>query len=133
VDEQQPSADEPFDDDVYVRGWWQRSEYFHGEHRDDAAGYALDWAETGVMDQVRRGDPVSAVSLLDRLLDAPGAAPEIVAYGPLQALLEDRGPEVEHDVARLCASETTWREAVGFVVLTDKQQAAVPALAAYLG
>jgi alkanesulfonate monooxygenase SsuD/methylene tetrahydromethanopterin reductase-like flavin-dependent oxidoreductase (luciferase family) len=105
VDEQQPGADEPFDDDVYVRAWWQRSEYLHGEHRDDSAAYALDWAEAGVRNQVRHGDPVSVVSLLYRLLDAPDAVPSIVAYGPLPELLEDRGPEVEQDVARLCATE----------------------------
>lgn len=133
VDEQQPGADEPFDDDVYVRAWWQRSEHLHGENRSDEAAYALDWAETGIVWQMRHGDPVSAVSLLDRLLDAPGAVPEIVAHNLLQELVEDRGPEVEDDVARLCASETTWRTAVGFVVLTDDQRAGVPALVPYLG
>jgi hypothetical protein len=133
LDEQQPGADEPFDDEVYVRTWWQRSEHLHGDRRDADAARALDWADNGVMHQMRHDDPVGAVALLDRLLDAPGAVPEIVAYGPLQELLEDRGPEVEHDVARLCASELTWRQAVGTVVLTGEQRALVPALAPYLG
>jgi hypothetical protein len=117
---------------VYVLAWWQRSEHLHGDHRDPDAARALDWAENGVVHQMRHGDPVSAVSLLDRLLDAPGADPEIVAINVLRELLEDRGPEVEHDIARLCASETTWRQAVAHVVLTDEERAAVPALAPYL-
>jgi len=72
------------------------------------------------------------VSLLHRLLDAPDAVPSTVAYGPLQELLEDRGPEVEHDVSDLCAIEPSWRRAVAQVVLTEEQRAAVPALAPYL-
>ncbi len=132
VDEQQPGADEPFDDDVYVRAWWQRSGHLHGERRDDRAACALDWAERGVLHQMRHGDPVSAVSLLHRLLDAPDAVPSTVACGPLQELLEDRGPEVENDVAGLCAIEPSWRHAVAQVALTDQQRAAVPALAPYL-
>jgi hypothetical protein len=132
VDEQQPLPDEPFDDDVYVRAWWQRSEHLHGTERDDSAAYALDWAEAGVRDRIRHGDPTSAVSLLHRLLDAPGAVPEIVAHGPLQELMEDRGPEIEQDVAGLCATEAVWRRALAAVVLADGERRAVPALAPYL-
>ncbi len=132
VDEQQPGADEPFGDEVYVRAWWQRSGYLHGEHRDDRAACALDWAQEGVMHQMRHADPESAVTLVHQLLDAPGAFPEIVAYGPLQELLEDRGSEVQDAVAGLCASEPSWRQAVAEVVLTDEQRAAVPALGPYL-
>ncbi len=132
MNEQQPAGDEPFDDDVYVRAWWQRSEYLHGEHRDDKAGYALDWADEGVRHQMRHADPESAVSLLHRLLDAPDAVPSTVACGPLQELLEDRGSEVQDAVAGLCASEPSWRQAVAQVVLTDEQRAAVPALGPYL-
>jgi len=96
----------------------------------DEAAYALDWADAGVMDQMRYGDPES-VTLLYRLLDAPGAVPEVVSYGPMQGPLEDRGPEVEQDIVRLCASEPTWRQAVAEVVLPDEQHAAVPALLPY--
>lgn len=132
MDEQQPAPDEPFDDEVYVRAWWQRSEYFHGTQRSDEAGYALDWAHAGVMNHVRFADSESAVTLMYRLLDAPGADPRIVAEGPLQELLEDRGPEVQEDIADLCTRQPMWRQAVAAVELTPAQRAAVPALEAYL-
>lgn len=132
MDEQQPAPDEPFDDEVYVRAWWQRSGYFHETQRSDVAGYALDWAQAGVMNHVRCADPESAVTLMGRLLDAPGADPRIVAEGPLQELLEDRGPEVQHDIADLCARQPIWRQALTAVDLTAEQRAAVPALDAYL-
>jgi len=44
--------------------------------------------------------------------------------------VEDRGPEVEQDIVRLCASEP-WGQAVAEVVLPDEQRAAVPALLPY--
>ena len=127
-DEQQPLPGEPFDDDVYVRAWWQRFEYLHGTEHDDGAAHELDWAETGVRDRIWHGDPTSAVWLLD----ASGAVPETVAFGPPQELLEDRGPEIEQDVAGLCASQLVRRRAVAAVVLDDGQRRVVPALARYL-
>lgn len=133
MDEQQPAPDEPFDDEVYVRAWWQRSGYFHGTQCSDVAGYALDWAQAGVMERVRLDDSVSVVTLMDRLLDAPGADPHIVADGPLQELLEDRGPEVQDDIADLCTRQPVWRQALAAVDLTAEQRAAVPALHPYLG
>ena len=133
MDEQQPADDEPFDDDVYVRAWWQRSGYFHGTQRSDKAGYALDWAHAGVMHQMRFADPESAVTLMHRLLTAPGADPQIVAYGPLQELLEDCGPEVQHDIADLCTSQPIWRQALAAIDLINDRRAAIPALQPYLG
>lgn len=130
--EPRPDPGDPFDDDVYVRGWWQRHAHQHGHRPDlDAAG-RLDWARDGVAWQLRHGDPVSAVSLLDRLLDAPGADPAVVAGSLLQPLLEARGPDVADDVARLCAAEPGWRQAVLAVRLAPAHRASIPALAPYL-
>lgn len=133
MDEQQPDADEPFDDEVYVRAWRQRSQHLHGTTREakDSAT-ALDWADKGVNDMILLGDPESAVTLVHRLLHAPDADTEHVAETLLRDLLEWRGPEVEHDVAKMCAETPLWREAVRLVTLNDEQRAAVPALARYL-
>lgn len=86
----------------------------------------------GVADHGLLSDPESAVTLVHRLLDASGAAPEAVAEGPLQDLLEQRGREVEDDIAGLCAVDARWRRALRSVALSDEQRSAVPALAPYL-
>lgn len=126
MDEQQPADD---DDDVYVRGWWQRYRHLHGTSPDArAAAAALDWAHRGVADHVLHSDPDSAVTLVHRLLDAPGADLEAVAEGPLQYLLQQRGSEVLHDVAELCAAVPVWREAVAAVALSAQDRAAAPYL-----
>ena len=133
MDEQQPEADDPFDDDVYVRAWWQWFRHHLGTTPEaQKAAEGLGWARKGVDDMVLLGDPESAVTLVHRLLHAPGADLEPVAETPLTALLEWRGPEVEQDVAKMCAEDPVWRRAVGMVVLTDEERAAVPALASYL-
>lgn len=72
------------------------------------------------------------MTLVHRLLDAPGADPEAVARGPLEDLLEQRGREVEDDIAGLCAVSAMWRSALGLVALSEEQRADVPALAPYL-
>lgn len=51
MDEQQPADGDPFDDDAYVRAWWQRYRHLHGTTPDArAAVAALDWAHRGVAD-----------------------------------------------------------------------------------
>ena len=132
MDEQQPADSDSFDDDVYVRAWWQRSGYLHGTERDDEAARALDWAEDGIRRSIREADPESPVSLLWRLVNAPGAVPEIVGDGPLTYLLQIRGPEVEQDVAETCASDPLFRQAMAAVDLTDDERAALPQLDRYL-
>ncbi len=133
MDERQPADDDPFNDDVYVRAWWQRYRHLHGTGpHARAAAAALDWAHRGVADHGLHSDPESAVTLVHRLLHAPGADAEAVAELPLQDLLEWRGPEVEHDIAGLCAEDALWRQALGFVTLTDEQRSGVPALAPFL-
>jgi hypothetical protein len=133
VDEQQPSPDDPFDDDVYAPAWWQWfRHHLRPESEGQEAARALEWARDGVDDVVLLDDPESAVTLVHRLLHEPGANPEPVAEMPLTDLLEWRGPEVEQDVAGMCAKDPVWREAVGMVDLDDEHRAAVPALAQYL-
>lgn len=134
MDEQQPEPGD-FDDEVYVRAWWQWFRHHLGTTPEaQQAAKALEWARDGVFDMVLLGDPESAVTLVHRLLHAPDADLAVVAETPLADLLVHRGPEVEQDVAGMCADSEypLWRKAVGLVVLTDEERAAVPALAMYL-
>lgn len=133
MDEQQPAADDPSCDDVYALAWWQWFRHHFGTTPEaHAAAAALYWAPSGVNRMVLVDDPESAVILGHRLLHEPGTDVGPVAETPLQNLLEHRGAEVEHDVARMCAKGSVWREAVGMVVLADEERAAVPALARHL-
>lgn len=130
VDEQQPAPEEPFDDDVYAAGWWQHKAHIEAGRAE--AADALGWAVAGICDQLRKDDPESCVSLIDHLLDSPGADPAAVGRGPLQALLEQRGAEVADRIAVFAATWPDWRAALGQVRLAASQAAAVPAVWGWL-
>ncbi len=134
MDVEQPGPDDPFDDDVYAPAWWQWYRHHLGKTPEaKGAAEALHWAARGVFEMVLLDDPESAVTLVHRLLHEPGATLGPVAEAPLTDLLEQRGPEVQDDVAGMCTKDPVWREAVGMVVLTDEERNGLPALAPYLG
>ena len=112
-----------------VEAWWRRSDYLHGAERDDAAAEALDWADGQVVDAMLGRDAEQAVRVVDDLLSADGADPEIVAYGPLERLLEERGQEVAGLVAGRCRDDVAWRAAVRACALSDQH----PELAEFAG
>lgn len=130
MDHERPGPDEPFDDDIYAAAWWAWSAYARAGRTGDAA--ALDWADTGIREQLRHDDPESCVSLIDHLLDAPGADPARLGRGPLQELLEARGPEVADRIAVFAALYPDWRAALAQVRLEPHQAAAVPAVRGWL-
>lgn len=125
------SDDGPSTEEI-VAAWWRRSDLLHGESRDPDGAAALDWAARRVSDVLDFGTPYDAVAALDDLLAADGADPAIIACGPLETLLEERGPEVDQLIAEMCRYDGPWRAAVAAVCAPDDAASLLPHTARYL-
>jgi hypothetical protein len=104
-------ADE--DDDELVEAWWRRTRMLQANPPDLLGAWALWWAKDRLDSRLATDDPFSVSVLLDRLLDVPN--PDLCAVaccGPLRDVLEDRGPDVQEEIADLCQRHDQWRQAV---------------------
>jgi hypothetical protein len=125
------SDDEPSEEEI-VAAWWRRSALLHGARRDPDVAAALDWAAQAVSDVLDLAPVEDAVAMLDNLLAADAADPAVVGCGPLERLLDERGPEADERVAGLCASDPAWRAAVAAAGLSEGAASSLPRLAPYL-
>ena len=118
------------DDDTLVALWWRRSEHCTRSEHD--AAKALDWVHSTVHDRMWHDDMQGTVLLVDRLLDSPGAVPEVAADCILDELLTDRGPEVAHMITGFATRYPRWQTALRATDLSPEARHAIPELAPFL-